>query len=58
MIAVSEGDIISPSDPEFSVAVNDALYGILINTHSRLVYDDLVGLDLVDIDGDKKKLDL
>ena len=49
MMAVVEGGIISPSDPEFGPAVNDALYGIVINGTQRLVYDKEVGLDLVNI---------
>ena len=49
MIAVAEGGIIAPSEPEFDSAVNDALYGILINSTHRLVYDKDTGLDLVPV---------
>jgi len=48
MIAMVEGGILDPNDPEFGFAVNDALYGILINKTHRLVYTRQFGLRLVD----------
>lgn len=46
MVAVKEGGIITPDHPRFSSAVNDSLYGILINGTHRLVYDKDIGLDI------------
>jgi len=48
MIALIEGGIIKPDDPEYGFAVNDALYGILINKTHRLVYTRQFGLRLVE----------
>jgi len=48
MIALVEGGILEPSDPEFGFAVNDALYGILVNSTHRLVYTRQFGLRLVE----------
>ena len=49
MIAMAEGGIIDPNDPEFGFATNDALYGILINKTHRLVYTRPFGLRLVQL---------
>jgi len=49
MIALVEGGIIDPNDPELGFAVNDALYGILINKTHRLVYTRQFGLRLVQL---------
>jgi len=49
MIAVVEGGILDPNDPEYGFGVNDALYGILINKNHRLVYTRQYGLRMVDI---------
>lgn len=49
MIALVEGGIIEPTDPELGFAVNDALYGILINKTHRLVYTRQFGLRLVQL---------
>ena len=49
MIALVEGGIIAPTDPELGFAVNDALYGILINKTHRLVYTRQFGLRLVQL---------
>lgn len=47
MICVAEGGIMDRDDPQYSDAVNNALYGIIINGKSRLVYDKGTGLNLV-----------
>ena len=47
MVAVAEGGIVNPKDPEFTFSANNALYGININNESRLVYDKDNGLELV-----------
>jgi len=49
MIALVEGGIIEPDDPEHGFAANDALYGILINKTHRLVYTHQYGLRLVEL---------
>ena len=54
MMAVAEGGIIHSSDPEFNSAVSNALYGILINGDSRIIYDKVLGLDIVDLENSDK----
>ena len=48
MMALVEGGILEPNDPEFGFAVNDALYGIAINKTHRLVYTRQYGLRLLE----------
>jgi len=48
MMALVEGGIVEPADPEFGFAVNDAMYGIIINKTHRLVYTRQYGLRLLD----------
>ena len=47
MIAVAEGGIMSPQDPDFQSATNDALYGINMNGNTRLIYNKETGLEFV-----------
>jgi len=47
-MALVEGGILDPDDPEFGFAVNDALYGVRINRTHRLVYTRQYGLRLID----------
>ena len=39
MVCLVEGGILDKKDPQYSNAVNDALYGICINGNQRLTYD-------------------
>jgi hypothetical protein len=48
MMALVEGGIIEHGDPEFGFAVNDALYGILLNKEYRIVYTQQYGLQVID----------
>ena len=49
MIAVAKSDILPKNTPEFDSSINDVSYGILINGSKRLIYDKVVGLDIVSL---------
>ena len=48
MMAMAEGGIISALDPQYSSAVNNALYGIQINGDARIIYDKVSGPEVID----------
>ena len=51
MIALAEGDILQRTPTELDGSISDMYmsYGILINGSRRLIYDKIVGLDMVNI---------
>ena len=50
MIAFAEGVVSQRTATEFDCSVNDLSYGILVNGSSRITYDKVVGLDIVNLE--------